>query len=238
MLPPTAGEFPLRTMEIDLNSSILNSSRTLPNPSASASVPAAWDGALFGSHSVENQYGASNIPRSHQPAEPSARTSQQDPMVQWWTANDGPWIPKQIIDLGADERSNSRPSGNHRMSQLYGNQFRPSSQVDGASFHYSVPSDSGYGTRRSVGNTSVFSSDVNERDQDSQSLLGPPTDYQPYPGYNDSLQVQSHEVRTSDPWSTTGSAVSPPTSSNLTCPDCHKDVKTQSELKYDMPLRF
>lgn len=223
---------PLRPMEIEVNNnSILNSSRTLPNPSASA--PAAWgDGALFTSHSIEAQFGSSNIPRSQQTAESSARSSQQNPLVQWYSENDGPWIPKQIMDASPDERSNSRQAG-IRMPQLYGHPYRSSSHVDGGSFHYSVPhSDSGYGTRHSVGNTSVFSGDVNERDQDSQSLLGPSTDYQSYPSYNESLQMQSHEGRTSDPWSTPGPGVSPLPPSSLICPTCQKPLKTPSELKY------
>lgn len=233
MLPPTNMDFPpLRPMEIEVNNnSILNSSRTLPNPSSSA--PAAWgDSVLYGSHSLDTQFGSSNIPRSHHPTESSARNSQQNPLVQWYAENDGPWIPKQIMDTGSDERSNSRQAG-IRMPQLFGHHYRSSSHVDGSPFHYSVPhSDSGYGTRQSVGNTSVFSGDVNERDQDSQSLLGPSADYQSYPSYNDSLHMQSHEGRTSDPWSTPSSGVSPPPLSSLTCPTCLKSVKTPSELKY------
>lgn len=231
---------PPRPMEIDLSSSNLNSSRTLPSPSASA--PTAWgDSALFGSHSFDNQFGSTNVTKSHQPAEGSIRTSQQDPLVQWYSANDGPWVPKQIMDTSSDERLNLRYPGN-RIPHLYGNQYRQPSHTDGGSFHYPVPhSDSGYGTRHSVGNTSVFSGDVNERDQDSHSLLGPSTDYQSYQGYNDQLQMQSHDGRTSDSWATPVPGVSPPTSSSLsslTCPTCCKPVKTQSELKCDISILF
>ena len=229
MLPPTTHmDFPPRPMEIDLNGSILNSSRTLPNPSASA--PAAWGESLFGTHPLDNPFGTITSSRSQQPVDNPVRTGQEDPLVQWYSANDGPWIPKQIMDAGTDERSNSQQTGN-RIPQLYGRQYRSSSHVDGGSFHYSVPhSDSGYGTRQSVGNTSVFSGDVNERDQDNHSLLGPSTDYQSFPGFNDSMQMQSHDARIGHTWATPP-GVSPPASPNLICPTCGKAVKTPSELK-------
>lgn len=94
---------------------------------------------------------------------------------------------------------------------------------------YGVPhSDSGYGTRRSVGNTSVFSADVQEREHDAQSLLGPATDFPTYPGFNEVFQ---RDTRISGSWTPPSAQL--PDSPGLVCPDCHKPVKTQSELKYD-----
>jgi hypothetical protein len=238
MGPPPPLDFPPRPMEIDLNSNNLNSSRTLPSPSASA--PAAWDSSLLQNHGYGDvPYGSSNMAKLQQiPLEGQVRPPQQNPLVQWYTGNDGPWVPRDIMDVASDERSQLRHTGN-RNTMPYGSQYRQSSHTEGGPFPFGVPSsDSGYGTRQSIGNTSVFSGDVNERDPDSQSLIGHGTDYQPYQSFNEILQANTRDGRTSDSWVTPTPSVSPQSSSTLVCQTCHKRVKTQSELKCGVRICF
>jgi hypothetical protein len=226
MGPPPL-DWPPQPVEIDLNSS-----RTLPSPSASVSAPNAWDSALLQHHGFgELSYGSANVTRLQQlPMDGQNRAStQQDPLAQWYMGNDGPWIPPKVIpEIAPEDRSQSRQVGNRSLLS-YAGQYKAPNPSDAGSFQYGVPhSDSGYGTRRSVGNTSVYSADVPERDQDCQSLAGHVTDFQPFHAMNDAFQ---RDGRTNDQ-SWTHPTSSPSESSGLTCPTCHKQVKTQSELKY------
>ncbi|KAG0645066.1 Transcriptional activator GLI3 [Hyphodiscus hymeniophilus] len=101
---------------------------------------------------------------------------------------------------------------------------------DAGSLHCGVPpSDSGYGTRHSDGNASVFSADINDRDQDCQSLGGQAADYQPFQGFND-VVIQQRDARSSEHWPPVPSS-SPSNAPGLLCPNCQKPVKTRSELK-------
>jgi hypothetical protein len=224
MGPPPPLDWPPQPVEIDVNSS-----RTLPTPQTSVSAPNSWDTAAllqplsFGDLS----YGSSNHSRLQQlPMDGQNRATPPAPvaLAQWYMGNDGPWIPKNISEIPED-RSQSRHTDN-RSHLSYAGQYKA---PDVGSFQYGVPhSDSGYGTRRSDGNTSIFSADVPERDQDCQSLQGHVPDYQSYPVLNDMFQ---RDGRTTDP---TWGHPTPTTSesSKLFCPTCRKQVKTQSELKY------
>jgi hypothetical protein len=111
----------------------------------------------------------------------------------------------------------------------YGNHYRQPNPSDAGSFQYGVaPSDSGYGTRHSDGNASVFSADINDRDQDCQSIVGHIADYQPFQGFNEVLQQR--DTRANDAYAPVPSS-SPSNTLNLVCHTCHKPVKTRSELK-------
>lgn len=226
MGPPL--DFPPRPVEIDID---LSSSRTLPSPSISGS--STWDPILQPHGFGDSQYGSSNMARiQHLSVDGQARGPTQDPLYQWYEGNDGPWVPKVIPEIATEEKIHARQIGN-RNAMSYGNQYRQPNPSDAGSVQFGVShSDSGYGTRRSVGNTSVFSGDVTERDQDCQSLAGHVENFQPFNGFND--VVQQRDSRTNESW--TPPAPTAPTSSGsdspgLACPTCHKPVKTQSELK-------
>lgn len=164
------------------------------------------------------------------PSDVQSRGPSDDPLVNWYSANDGPWnpIPKVGTESAIDERLLPKQTGNRNMS--YPGQYRRQNPSDASSFHFGIPhSDSGYGTRRSVGNTSVFSADVHDRDQDSHSMLGPSQDFSSFShGYSEVLQQRD---RSNGTWSQTPPTSNPSESRGLICPTCHKQVKTQSELK-------
>jgi hypothetical protein len=182
MRPPPL-DWPPQPVEIDLNRS-----RTLPSPSASVSAPNAWDSSLLQPHGFgELSYGSSNGARLQQlPMDNQNRASAPDPLAQWYMGNDGPLIPKVIPEIVPKDRSQSRQTSNRSLLSYTG-QYKAPNPSDGGSFQYGVPhSESGYGTRRSVGNTSVFSADVPERNQDCQSVAGQVTNFyipnhQPFP---------------------------------------------------------
>ncbi|TVY41620.1 hypothetical protein LOCC1_G005945 [Lachnellula occidentalis] len=224
MAPPPL-EFLPRPVEIDID---LSSSRTLPTPSVSGSN--TWDPILQPHGFGDGPYGSSNMARIHGlSVDYQNRGPTQDPLYQWYEGNDGPWIPKVIPEIASEEKVHARQTGNrHTMS--YGNQYRQPNPSEAGSVQFGLShSDSGYGTRRSVGNTSVFSADVTERDQDCQSLAGHVENFQPFHGFNDPLQQR--DSRTNGSWTPpapTSAASNPP---SLVCPECHKLVKTQSELK-------
>lgn len=226
MAPP----FPPQPVEIDLSNS-----RTLPNPSASVSN--GWDSGILQSHGIgESTFVSSNLQRNLQ-MDTQGRVVNQDPLVNWYHGNDGPWIPKGISE-GIDDRS-SRSRVSPRMPMQFGNQYRQPIPSDAGSYPFgATPSDSGYGSngaRRSDGNGSIFSTDINDRDQDLQSLAGHVADFQPYQGMSEVLQTR--ETRSHDHWnvslpSSLSSSVLPDPQHPLTCPTCHKPVKTPSEIKY------
>ncbi|KAK6599560.1 Zinc finger protein GLI1 [Botrytis cinerea] len=221
MGPPSL-DFPPQPIEIDLSNS-----RTLPSPSLSSSV--AWEPTLFpsphGFPDLNSPYG----PISRMQQLPMDRATGQAPLLQWYADNDGPWYPKTISDPVPEERTNSKVRSNNRAPVAFGGPYRQQDPVENGPFHFGGPpqSDSGYETRRSHGNASIFSSDINDRDQDCQSLAGHVADYQPFQGLNEALQ--SRETGRPETW-----AVHLPASINspgLFCPTCSKSVKTKSELK-------
>ncbi|QSZ36502.1 hypothetical protein DSL72_006382 [Monilinia vaccinii-corymbosi] len=221
MGPPSL-DFPPQPIEIDLSNS-----RTLPSPSPSSSV--AWEPNLFSPHAssdINSPYG----PVSRIQQLPMDRTTGQAPLLQWYADNDGPWYPKTISDPISEERTYIKVRSSHRAPVAFGGPYRQQGPLENGSFHLGAPpqSDSGYGTRRSVGNASIFSADVNDRDQDCQSLAGHVADYQPFQGLNEAA-LQSRENRTTEPW-----PLHLPASINspgLFCPTCSRSVKTKSELK-------
>lgn len=218
----------------------LSISRTLPSPTATASSNLDLLPPPSGPGYGDMSYGNPNSGRIYQfPTESQVIRPSQDPVQNWYTAQDGPWthvstkVTPVMPEIISDGRFQSKQTGsrNHNPS---GGQYRQHIPSDaGSSFHFGAPgvphSDSGYGTRRSVANTSVFSGDAPERDQDCQSLVGHVENYQSFIGYNE--QMQQRDARSSEPWNTSVSSQSE--SRGLICPVCHKTVKTQSEMKYD-----
>ncbi|TEY34084.1 hypothetical protein BOTCAL_0651g00020 [Botryotinia calthae] len=221
MGPPSL-DFPPQPIEIDLSNS-----RTLPSPSLSSSV--ALEPTLFpsphGFPDLNSPYG----PISRMQQLPMDRATGQAPLLQWYTDNDGPWYPKTISYPIPEERTNSKVRSNNRAPVAFGGPYRQQDPVENGPFHFGGPpqSDSGYETRRSHGNASIFSSDINDRDQDCQSLAGHVADYQPFQGLNEALQ--SRETGRPETWPVHLPA--PINSPGLFCPTCSKSVKTQSELK-------
>ncbi|CAD6444423.1 5937cd55-9aab-4e35-9a5a-ab4f32212113 [Sclerotinia trifoliorum] len=218
MGPPSL-DLPPQPIEIDL------SLRTLPHP---AFPSISWEPTLPSTH------GFSDLNSPYEPISriqqlPVDRTTGQAPLLQWYADNDGPWYPKTISDPVSDERANIKVRSNNRAPVAFAVPYREQDHLGNGSFHFGAPphSDSGYGTRRSVGNASIFSADVSDRDQDCQSLAGHVAGDQPFPGLNEALQ--SRENRTSEPW-----PLQLPASINspgLFCSTCQKFVKTKSELK-------
>lgn len=202
-------------------------SRTLPSPSSTTSNN--WD---FSQHGFgEPSYGTSMArTHHHPPMDGHGRAPAQDPLLQWYEGNDGPWVPKGVTDIPHEERVQTRQTGN-RSALSFGTQYRQPNPSDAGSAQYGgVPnSDSGYGTRRSVGNTSVYSADIPERDQDCQSLIGHIETYQPF--YNYSEVLTPRPGRVTESWNSAASATAGPEIAQLVCPTCGKGVKTQSELK-------
>ncbi|KAL2071757.1 hypothetical protein VTL71DRAFT_12992 [Oculimacula yallundae] len=215
---PHSADSPPQPVEIDLNLS-----RVLPNPAVSASVP--WEFGIPSQGFGNMPYGGSNISRmSANPSEGQSRGPSGDPLSQWYVTNDGPWnpFPKEAI---VEDRLLSR----HTISRNipYAGQYRQSNTSDVTSFASGIlPSDSGYATRRSIENTSVFSADVQDRDQDVRSMVGPSGDFQIFPVYNEVQQSGRGFPKT---WSSPTTQSSEP--SGLVCSFCHKPVKTQSEMK-------
>lgn len=208
-------------------------SRTLPSPAANVSSNLDLLPPPHPEY-AEMSYGNPNHGRMYQFPTDSQVIRPPQNMIQHWYANqDGPWTPvsKVMPDVTSDGRFQSKQTGsrNHNPS---GGQYRQHNPSETGSFHFAVPgvphSDSGYGTRRSVANTSVFSGDAPERDQDCHSLVSHVENFQPF-GYIE--EIPQRDDRSSEPWNASVSSLSE--SRGLVCPDCNKAVKTQSEMKYD-----
>ena len=222
--PSFSSDFPTPPQPIEIE---VNSSRTLPNPSASSST--TWDNYSSPGFGGFSDYAPNNIGRQL-PVDNQVRGVAPDPLQQWYTGNDGPWIPKGI-SVVSEERLQSRARAGNRMPIPYVNHYRQPNPSDGGSFQYGVPpSDSGYGTRHSDGNASVFSADINDRDQDCQSLAGHVAEFQPFQGGLNSDVVQHRDARVNDTWALVPSS-SPSNTPTLVCPTCRKSLKTRSELK-------
>ncbi|CAL3967700.1 unnamed protein product [Diplocarpon coronariae] len=155
-----------------------------------------------------------------------SRGPHENPLLQWYTGNDGPWnpIPKATTESAVEDGPLSKQMG-HRNNISYSSQYRQQNPVETENSQFGGShSDSGYGTRCSVGNISVFSADVHESDHDSHSIAGLSLDYPPCHGV---LQVR--DSRTNDSrMPPSGHASDSP---GLVCPACNKTVKTNSELK-------
>lgn len=214
---------PPQPVEIDLNSS-----RTLPNPSAPASLQ--WDQAVYPSQGLGDMLCGGSLPRMSSiiASDGPARGPLENPIWQWYAGNDGPWNPTRVVTESAvDDRSLFKQASN-RYPGAHSGQYRQQNPAGSVEFQFGVPhSDSGYGTRRSVGTTSVFSSDVHERDQDTHSMVASVPDFPPFQG-NQKEILQQRDSRNS--WTSPCSQILEPI--NLVCPTCEKPVKTQSELKY------
>lgn len=227
MGPPSLDWSPPQPMEMDP----LSNSRTLPSPQASISASNAWDPALLQPNPFGDlSFGASNHTRTQQlPIDGQSRASPPTnlPLAQWYISNDGPWLPKGISGPYSEDRPQSRNIDN-RGHLSYTGQYKATNTPEGGSFQYPAPhSDSGYGTRRSDGNPSIYTPDVPERDLDYQNLHGQIPDYQAFPVLHDIFQRDGRATDASLGYPTS----SPSDSSKLICPTCLKQVKTPSELK-------
>lgn len=221
MGPPSLA-YPPQVLEIDTSSS-----KTLPSPLAS--TPATWEPSPFQLHGFGDvpTYGSLGIGRQVS-VEGQSRGTAQHSLLHWYYDNDGPWTPKSSLSeppKGRDPRSGR--SGLISMQHL--NPYDQRIPSDAGTYPAVPPSDSGYGTRRSDANSSNFSADVSDRDQDGQSLTGPGTEFQQYPGISEiSQQRDPHGYG----WVAPDTSISDSRSKNaLVCPTCHKLVKTRSELK-------
>ncbi|RDW92260.1 hypothetical protein BP5796_01654 [Coleophoma crateriformis] len=221
MAPPHS-DLPPQPVEIDLNNP-----RTLPSPS----LPHNWDPALFQPSNLgdlPSPYVSAVVKEPHH-HEGQGRPT-QDPIASWYTENDGPWIPKgSLSTLATDDRLELRPTTG-RASVPFGGQYRPTNPLENGTLQYGVPpSDSGYGTRRSVGTASVFAADSFDRDQDCQSLVSHGGEYPSFQGLEGMPQLETHDVESWAPIPNTAPAYAP----HLVCPfpECRKQVKTRSELK-------
>ncbi|CZT10077.1 uncharacterized protein RAG0_14658 [Rhynchosporium agropyri] len=215
-------DFLPQPVEIDLSLA-----RTLPNPGISAFMPSEFGFPPQGLGGMP--YLGSSISRIPTiSSESQIRGISGAPLDHWYTDNDGPWNPyqKSGTESVIDDRLLSRHTANCNLS--YSGQYRHPNTSDAARFALEIPpSDSGYVTRRSMGNTSVFSADIQDRDQDGNSMAAPSPDYPVFSGYNEVLQ--QHYRRLPSTWSPQTTHPSGPP--RLSCPTCHKPVKTQSELK-------
>ena len=216
-------DYPPQPVEIELSNS-----RTLPSPAASAA--SHWEFSQHGFGEVSTSHSSNSSRHFH--IESQSRASNQAPLLQWYTENDGPWVPKGVIP----EERNYRPKIGNRMSMHYGNQYRQPNSSDSGAYPFGAPhSDSGYGSngaRRSDGNASIFSADLTDKDQDSHSISGPTSEFPSYQGVNEVLH--SH-IPPTGPWSTLPSSAPLESTTGLICPTCQKAVKTRSELKCGAP---
>lgn len=160
-----------------------------------------------------------------------------DALLNWYTNNDGPWIPKGTvpeIPIGYNH-SKGQPLGFRSTSNttaIEPNHSHEKSSSDNVPLPFAyLHSDSGYATRRSFEEVSVFSSEVLERNQDCSSLTSQVNDNSSFPTLKVLEQRQDSEITES--WAGSQPASTGHQSRNelLHCQDCGKDVKTKSELK-------
>jgi hypothetical protein len=224
MGPPSL-DFPPQPVELDPLLAHTVNSRTLPGLSTSS--PNAWEATSLQPHGFgEVSFASSNSSKAQNiPVE--GNQSRGVPLHNWYEANDGPWVHlhKVLPNNVQEPRSQSRHTG-QRAS--FAGRYRQSHPSDAASSYPQgfPPSDSGYETRRSIANTSVFSGEP-ERDQDCHSLVGHIEQFQPFHGGYDMPQ---RDGRTNSTW--TQHNTQPVESVGLICPTCQKPVKTPSEMKY------
>lgn len=219
---PPLPEYPPQVLEIDPSSST-----SLPSPSTSV----AWNSPAFAARGFGDisTYSPSGATRQV-PVENHSRGTTQDPLLHWYIDNDGPWIPKSSISEVSEERY-PRVLHDNRLQFQHTYPYGQRYSSDSGTYPFGVPaSDSGYGTRRSEGNASVFSADAPDRDQDGQSFGIQVADFQQYPRIDEVLrQGDSHLGE----WAAVpGAAICDDQSEKpFACPRCQKRVKTRSELK-------
>ncbi|KAH8809233.1 hypothetical protein F5884DRAFT_858728 [Xylogone sp. PMI_703] len=229
MAPPPQLDYHHQPQPMEIN---LSSSRFLPPPSAASS---SWEYSSPLPGDMSTPFGAPGMTRvahtSQISIDSQTRALEQSSIQQWYAANDGPWLPKTLIDpalraLSQDRAQTSNPQPS------FDTRCRPhnASDSDGLLFQ-PTPSDSGYGTatRRSVGNASVYSADMNEREVDCQSFNEPvPVDQQLYNGLGGISSTR--DIGTDGAWDPLPTIIFTP-ASTLVCPFCEKPVRTKSELK-------
>ena len=147
-------------------------------------------------------------------------TIPQNRIAQWYENNDGPWIPKGLSDFPVGRPTFPQSSYVHRPFETY-------RQLDTSDIESVRYPDSGYGTRKSVGNASIFSGEFPDRDQDCGSIAGRIENFQPFQGID---ELESIDDRIDDPWPLTSPVQD---ARKLFCRVCHKEVRTPSELKYN-----
>lgn len=154
----------------------------------------------------------------------------------WYAANDGPWPFRGAVPEATQiGRSQLRDQQNRFRTNGYGPQLgrhhRPGDPSETGSVHYGIPppSDSGYGTRRSLENASVRSCEITNPTLDNRGF--PERNLEiPFYGDNGPLRDPSDAnvwVRMS------GGLELSDASSGMRCPTCNKIVKTKSEMKYE-----
>jgi len=207
-------------MDIDLsNNGHLLRTRTLPYPQ-------------IGQFERNHAYGAleyGNLPLDHRsifrqlsPVQSYVQSRPEDPFT-WVAGPDAPWTAiKPVIDgvqVPDLDSANTSTISNGRN--------------DGLSERRVVPSDSGYGTRQSVGNTSVFSGDLNDLDHEIFSSVRKSRSLR-RPYHEESLLRGSASLPKSDNTKEATEKLQTQQRSSLICPTCRTTVKTQSELKCDI----
>lgn len=192
-----------------------------------------WDSTLS-----NYGYPESNHFRSNQVSvEGPTRSGTENPLLSWYTENDGPWIPKGTVpDIPIDHNHSRgqplgfRSTGNTTPLETNRSRVANSSENGAIPLAY-LHSDSGYGTRRSLENASVFSSEVFDRNQDCSSLSGQVSDIPSFGSLKALEQRPESEITESWAGSQPASTGNRTRNELLHCPTCGKDVKTKSELK-------
>jgi hypothetical protein len=197
----------------------------------------SWEAPIYsiGSNGEPNPLLSSSIGHNKSgpmPPDFGARNSPQDPLANWYTGMDGPWIPKSAIPVASpEERIHARgyhQYRNPRYSSPPGIRQRPGNPSENGSVPFGIsPSDSGYGTGISLESASVRGSDIVDHSQDNRSLLGGVPEI---PQYNESGSTR--ESHGTEQWT-----YNSPSAPLYRCPTCQKPVKTKSELKYVAQMR-
>lgn len=222
-------DFPPQILEIDPGCST-----SLQSPSASA----AWDSSGFTAPEFGDNptYGPLETTKQVQ-GDSQNRVTVQNPLLHWYVGNDGPWVPRSSISEVPGERL-ARGLEDDQLSFAHGDPYGQRIPSELESYPFGVPpSDSGYGTRRSDGDASVFSMDVPDKDQDGQDFTGRAADFQPYPAIDEGFQQQERHI--SD-WNLLPDVTLPESKLGKTfvCTRCQKQVKTRSELKYEYSMLY
>ncbi|KAI1875641.1 uncharacterized protein JN550_001927 [Neoarthrinium moseri] len=165
------------------------------------------------------------------PYDRQVRPVDPNPLEQWYTNNDGPWIPKGIAPPGeqSSSRFNAASRGNGFVfSGTYRESISPSecdTLPPGA-----MPSDSGYGShgaKPSIATASVCRDDGMDQSQDTQSLAGQFSDLQ----FQASFNLDPRQWPQAQGQQPALSRAAPSEGKELTCETCQKKLKTNSELK-------
>lgn len=158
--------------------------------------------------------------------EAGRRNGSQDSLANWYSDNNGPWIPKGAVpEVASDDRF---PPGRYSLATplhpRYGSPPRIYPKIgnllDNGSGQYVVPlSDSGYCTGISLDNSSVRSYDGMDYEFDNRSLTFRGQDFCQY-GSKKTIPQEAA------PWKTSW-----PNASLYLCDTCKRIVKTKSDLK-------